>query len=426
MNKYEQFIFKSYSFDESNGNLDLCYGYDDKLEFHENYHFKFDFTDYNPEALDRALQLLFFIAGVSYYKMYLASTIVVESGQIDEELSEFLNKTYQKGLGEFFFINSLDPLTQITFSPNSDKLTSITTTQSSGQLIGLGGGKDSLLSVEVLRDQTKVASWSLSHQSQLEPLVERVGLSHFYVEREWDKQLLELNKQDALNGHVPISAIFSSVGTIVAILSGCRDNVVSNESSASEPNLIYNGVDINHQYSKSLEYERDFQSILRHFYGDGLRYYSLLRPFSELRIAELFVPYFDKYADVFSSCNRAFTHTQNHMFWCGECPKCAFVFLIFTPFIDRVKLESLWKGKNLLLDPSLETTYKKLLGIEGDKPLDCVGEIKEARTAMQLSQKTYSELGKYDFDVPADYNYKAWSEHSMPEQVFNILKSKLN
>jgi hypothetical protein len=251
-------------------------------------------------------------------------------------------------------------------------------------------------------------------------------LPHFWVAREWDQQLRQLNKQDALNGHIPISAIFSCVGMIVSILAGYRDAVVSNESSASEPTLRYRDTDINHQYSKSLEYEQDFQACLRVLFGDSLRYYSFLRPLSELRIAELFAKSgFVKYQEVFSSCNRAYTHGQHHMFWCGECPKCAFVFLVLSPFVERQPLEALWKGKNLLLDPELETIYRQLLGIEGDKPLDCVGEIKEARAAMRLAQKIYPELDKYIFEIPDSYDFRAWSNHSMPDEIFFILKNKV-
>jgi hypothetical protein len=211
------------------------------------------------------------------------------------------------------------------------------------------------------------------------------------------------------------------VGTVVSILSNNRDNIVSNESTASEPNLIYQGQPINHQYSKSLEFEQDFQAILKHRLGDSVRYYSFLRPYTELRIAEFFAHNgFEKYKDVFSSCNRAFVHTSHELSWCGECPKCAFVFLALTPFIDRVKLEALWNGKNLLLDPSLEPTYRQLLGIEGDKPLDCVGEIKESRAAMRLAQQLYPELSKYEFDLPEDYDYRQTSPHSMPPEVAEL------
>ncbi|HET8992078.1 MAG TPA: hypothetical protein VFN31_03540 [Candidatus Saccharimonadales bacterium] len=425
MIKYKNFIFKDYTFDETSGHLDLNYGYDDQLDFHETYIFDFPFKDYDRSALDKAIQLLFFIAGTSYYKMYLAPNIVIQKGQIDSRLSTFLNKTYQKGLGEFFYVNGLDPRTKINFPVNSELLESVVSSTSSGQLIGLGGGKDSLLSVELLREQAKVATWSLNHRSQLSPLVDRVGLKHLWVERQWDPQIAQLNNQDAMNGHVPISAIFSTVGAVIAMLSGYQDIVVSNESSASEPTLSYQGMDINHQYSKSLEYEKDFQAILLHSFGDSIRYYSLLRPFSELRIAEFFSIYFDKYADVFSSCNRAFTIAESHMFWCGQCAKCAFVFLILTPFIDREKLERLWHSRNLFRDPKMEGMYRRLLGIEGNKPLDCVGEVKEARTAMRLASRIYPELSKYEFEIPGDYDYKSWAEASLPDSIFSLVEEKL-
>ena len=424
MSKYASFVFKNYHFDPDTGLLDLVYGYDDALEFHETYKFNFKFQAYDEAILDRAIQLLFFLAGVSYYKLYLSPNIKVDKGKIDQQLGLFLNKTYQKGLGEFFYVNSLDPNSQISFPVNSPDFQALELSNLSGQLIGLGGGKDSLLSVEVLRDLQKVATWSLNHQTKLQPLVDQVGLNHFWVERTWDPLIMQLNQQDALNGHIPISAIFAATGVIVAILSGFREIIVSNESSASEPSLIYQGVAINHQYSKSLEFEKDFQTILTVLFGDSVAYYSLLRPFSELRIAEFFASFFDKYSPYFSSCNRAFTLHQDHLFWCGQCPKCAFVFLILTPFIERLKLEKLWHGHNLLLDDSLKPTYLKLLGIEGDKPLDCVGEVKEARTAMRLATNIYPELKQYHFDIPPDYDYKAWHEHAMPQAMYDLLKSR--
>ncbi|MEK7059806.1 MAG: endonuclease domain-containing protein [Patescibacteria group bacterium] len=426
MSDYKQFLFKRYEFDRTDGRLQLYYGYDDALEFCEAYKFDFEFVDYDEAALERAVQLLFLVAGVSYYKLYLAPEIVVQAGDIDEALAKFLSDTYQRGLGELFYVNQLDPNTAVTFPVNSPALQPISVSVQAGQLIGLGGGKDSLVSVELLRDQPRGATWSLNHRAQLEPLVQAVGLPHLWVEREWDQQLKTLNQQGALNGHVPISAIFACVGSIVSILSGYQDNVVSNESSASEPTLNYQGVDINHQYSKSLTYEQDFQACLGRLFGSGLRYYSLLRPFSELRIAELFAQVgLDKYRQAFSSCNRAYRHGENHMFWCGECPKCAFVFLIFTPFVERSKLEELWGGKNLLLDSALRKTYEQLLGIEGDKPLECVGEIKESRAAMRLAQDIYPELRVFEFDLPADYDFRAWSEQAMPTEIYDILQAKL-
>jgi UDP-N-acetyl-alpha-D-muramoyl-L-alanyl-L-glutamate epimerase len=425
MSQYQTFNFENYSFDKDQKTLSLNYGYDDNLRLTETYKFDFDFVDYSPEVLDRACQQLFFMAGVSYYKAYLAPQIVVKAGQLDQTSADFYSKTYQRGLGEFFYVNKLDPRASVTFPVNSSDLPSVASNDE-GQLIGIGGGKDSLVSVDILRDQPKVATWSVGHRAQLEPLVERIGLPHFWVERTWDRQLLELNEHGAYNGHVPISAILAHVGTVVAILSGYSDVVVANEASANEATLEYQGIQINHQYSKSLEFEKDYIEILGRYFSDSLDYYSLLRPLSELRIAELFSRLsFDKYKDVFSSCNRAFTHDSHAMFWCGECPKCAFIFLALTPFVDREKIENLFGAKNLLLDPFLEPTYRQLLGIEGDKPLECVGEIKENRAAMRLAQQVYPELNKYEFELPDDYDYKALGPHAMPAEVFTLLQAYL-
>jgi hypothetical protein len=379
-------------------------------------------------VLDRAIQLLFFIAGVSYYKAFLSPKITVEKGQIDENLAAFLNRTYQRGLGEFFYLNHLDPRTDIPFPSNSSILEPLTASLTEGLLVGIGGGKDSLVSVELLqKGNVDFTTWSLDHRSQLTPLIERIVGPHLWVEREWDPQLLKIKEDPtAYNGHIPISAIFACTGTILAILAGKRDATVSNESSANEPNLHYEGIAINHQYSKSLEFEKDYQNLLKHYYGDSLRYYSFLRPLGELRIAELFAATgFNKYKNVFSSCNSAFAHSQQNISWDGSCPKCVFVFLALTPFVERAALEELMGNKNLLLDPGLERTIRQLLGVEGDKPLGCVGEVKESRAAMRMAQQQYPELDKYHFDLPTDYNFRAWSEHSMPTEMFNLFQELL-
>lgn len=424
--KYQKFVYKRYKFTPSSKTLELYYGLDETIEFCETYRFDFEYIEYDFRELDRALQALFFMAGVSYYKTYIPPEIEVREGSMDGKTAEFLSKTWQRGLGEFYYLNHLDPHPTITFpvTPSAPYAGASVQKQRSGLLIGIGGGKDSLVTVELLRkSMPHMMTWSLNHREQMTPLIERIGLPHAWVEREWDTKIEELNKQDALNGHVPISAIFACVGAVVAILTGKRDIVVSNEQTANEPTLEYMGAQINHQYSKSQEFERDFQAHLTRFFADSLRYYSTLRPFTELYVGGLFAKFaFEKYKDVFSSCNRAYVRASNQMSWCGECAKCAFVFMILTPFIARESLETLWGGKNLLLDRNLEVTYRQLLGIEGDKPLDCIGEVKESRAAMRLAFETYPELAdKYQFDLPADYNYRALYSDEMPAEVRDAL-----
>ncbi len=429
MSRYQQFIFESYDFDPATKVLTLHYAMDDALHFTETYTFDFDYAEYDPVVLERALESLFFMAGVSYYKTYVPPEIVIKEGSLSPDQASFFSKTYQRGLGEFWYLNKLDPLTPVVFPTARHAVDPLPVSKvGKGSLVALGGGKDSLVTIEILRKEEKhLTTWSLNHRPQLTPLVERIDLDHAWVERQWDMQLVDLNKQDAMNGHIPISAIFACVAVVVAVLTGKRDIVMSNEQSANEPTLHYEGVAINHQYSKSQEFEQDFQRYLRYTFDDRLRYFSFLRPLSEVHIGKLFARLgWKKYHDVFSSCNRAFIHTSDHMSWCGQCSKCAFVCLALTPFVERQKLEELWSGKNLLLDPALEPTYKKLLGIEGDKPLDCVGDIKESRSAMQLAFQQYPELqNKYHFDVPENYHYDTLFSHEMPAEMYELLKNNL-
>lgn len=422
MSKYRRFIFENYTFSPETGVLDLQYKLDEELSFTETYRFDFPFVNYSPEALERALQMLFFLAGVSYYKRYLPPEIVVKAGSIDTQTASFLSKTYQHGLGEFWYVNKLDPRTPVVFPVTTELAPTppMQTPLPKGLLIGVGGGKDSLVTIEALRDHPDgITTWSLNHRHLLEPLVEQIGTTHAWVERTLDPQLSGQKDPTIYHGHVPISAIFAATGTIVAILTGRRDNIVSNEQSANEPTLHYQGVAINHQYSKSQDFEQKYQKQLQHDFGGQLRYYSYLRPLTELRIAELFAKTaYEKYKNVFSSCNRAYVHGSDHLFWCGECSKCAFVFLMLTPFLARAELEQLWHGKNLLLTPELQPTYRQLLGIEGDKPLDCVGEIKESRAAMQQAFRIYPGLADvYHFELPVDYDFRMLASDEIPADI---------
>ena len=421
---FETFIFKDYRFNKATHILELNYSLDDKLDFSETYHFDFDFVKYDQAALDSALRSLFLMAGVSYYKTFLPKQFNLDKVILDQSEAAFFAKTYSKGLGEFFFVNGLDPFTEIPFKANTKaEIMASSDYQSSGMLIGIGGGKDSLLSIETLRNADfPVATWSLGHRELLSGLVEKIGLRHFFVERNWDEKLLELNQQGALNGHVPISAIIGCAGVVTAILSGYSDVVVSNEQAANEPTLKYRGVDINHQYSKSQEFEEDFQRHLKKTIGGSVRYYSFLRPLSELYIAEIFSKKaWGKYKFSFTSCNRAYRHGNHTIFWCGECPKCAFVYMVLAPFISEEELDEIFH-KNLLLDISLDETYRNILGIYGDKPLECVGEIRDSRAAMRLCQNLYPQLkARFSFDLDENYDYKKLSGNSMPPAVYQYL-----
>lgn len=413
MSQYQTFSFDHYEFDEATRTLSFNYSIDEKLKFTEKYIFDLEIDqNLNRKILDRACKIAFLITGVSYYKTYLPPEITYKNIEVNKNLADFLSKTYQRGLGEFFYVNGLDPNTPIHF-PSNAQAPDVLIQSSSGALVGIGGGKDSIVSAEKLRKRD-ISTWSIRHNTeQLKPLIEKLNIRNYNVERKIDLKLSDGSLAGAYNGHVPLSAIFASIGVVLAVLTNNRDVVVSNESSANEPTLKYQGVEINHQYSKSLEFELGFQEILKQNFDDSIRYFSYLRNLSELQICEIFSQYFDKYSDVFSSCNKAFTQSSAKLFWCGECPKCAFIFLGLANYIDEQKLLKLFGNKNLLLDRSLEQTYKMLLGMDDSKPLECVGTIDECRWAMNNLGSKYPELVS-KFEVKNQYNHDFRAEHSIP------------
>jgi hypothetical protein len=248
------------------------------------------------------------------------------------------------------------------------------------------------------------ATFSATYMPETNPalatLAQAIGHPHLTIRRRFDPQLMELNRAGAYNGHVPVTAIIMLIGLAAAVLSGRRRVVMSNEASAGEGNVQYEGVDINHQYSKSIEYEQAFADHIRTSISPDLTAFSLLRPLGELQIAKLFSESaMDRFAGLYSSCNRNFRHDATKFTWCGECSKCAFVYLILAPFVPKTKLNAMI-GPDLLARPELESTYRELMGLSGHKPFECVGEIDECRVAanMALASGEYPELER--FDVP--------------------------
>jgi UDP-N-acetyl-alpha-D-muramoyl-L-alanyl-L-glutamate epimerase len=408
--KYTTFTFEKYIFDSDQKTLACFYNIDDTLQFCETYHFELD-TLQNIENIEALCQLVFLTAGISYYKTYLPPIIAYGEGIIvGPQLAAYLQFLYREGLGEFFYVNNLDPFAEIVFPVNGDDFEAKLMT-ASGPLIGIGGGKDSIVSVEALRG-TSPTTWSVGHKKQLSRLVATLDTPHIFVSRTIDSQLINKTLPDAYSGHVPISAVFASVGALVAALSGKRDVIVSNESSANEATLQYREKSINHQFSKSLQFEKAFQSILHAYHSNSLRYFSYLRNLDELQISETFAAHFAKYKDVFSSCNKAFRQDSDALYWCESCPKCAFVYLALSAFITGDDLADIF-SENLILKPSLHETYTMLLGMTDRKPLECVGTIAECRWAMEKAAARHPEI-KAKFTLENDYSLTQRSEHVIP------------
>ncbi len=426
--KYQKFIFDHYIFDPEGKRVELHYGFDDDVHFVETFEFDYEFVSgYDQKALDRALFGLFIMAGVSYYKAALPPEIEIRQGLLSQAQADFFTKSYRLGLGEFAYRNKLSlvnpifPVSEQVLG-NAEPIPNL-----EGSLVAVGGGKDSLVSIELLRGAGEsAATWMVNHSDQIGPLIVKSELPHLAVRREIAPELLRLNLEGALNGHVPITGILMFVGVVSAILAGKANVVFSLEWSAGEGNAEYEGVEVNHQYSKSFEFEQALQEYTKNWISPSVQVFSLLRPFSELKIAELLCQkYLDKYWGTFSSCNSNY-HLGDHQVlgWCGHCPKCAFVFLVFAPFLPKERLMKLFEGKNLFVSKELVTTYNEILGLAGHKPFECVGEIHESRQAVVMARASgdYPELERFKFEDPK-FDYTVRHPSAMPEKYAKIVDS---
>jgi len=250
-------------------------------------------------------------------------------------------------------------------------------------LVPIGGGKDSLVTVEMLKrvGEPATAVW-VGDSALIGACAQRTGLPMLNIQRRLAPELFEYNRLGAWNGHIPVTAINSAILICAAILYGFDAIVFSNERSASAATLEYEGQAVNHQWSKSLEFERLLREYANSHITPDLDYFSLLRPWSELAVTREFARC-TLYDDVFSSCNRNFRIRAERPAdrWCGQCPKCHFVFLALAPFLAKPRLLAIF-GRNLLDDAALAAGFDALLEYRDHKPFECVGEGRESRAAM--------------------------------------------
>ncbi|MFZ4648304.1 MAG: UDP-N-acetylmuramoyl-L-alanine--D-glutamate ligase [Patescibacteria group bacterium] len=383
----KSFIFKSYSFDQRTKLASFFYSFDNKLNFKEILDFsacKTNWHQINKKLLDRALFNLHLAIGVGYYKAYCPKKIEIKSGALNKEQAEFWNKLYERGLGEFFYRNQIDFRGLINFPANGKGQKPFEVKFKKRTLLPIGGGKDSCLSAEKLLEIWHPFSLISLRDSKIQKDTAKIiDAPRLVIGREMDSQLFRLNESGAYNGHVPISSIYSWTCVVAAILGDFQDIVFSNEHSANFGNVEYLGTEINHQYSKSFEFETDFANYLHKFLTPNLQYFSILRPYSELKIAREFSQY-KKYFSAFSSCNKNFKITKKtHQRWCGVCAKCAFSFAIFAAWNNPKTLQKIF-GANLLNDKKLLATFQELWGEKDFKPFDCVGTPEEVRAALVL------------------------------------------
>ncbi|TML09359.1 MAG: endonuclease domain-containing protein [Actinobacteria bacterium] len=348
--------------------------------------------DWSPPAVARAARLVYLLAGVSYYKV--AAPPVIDFG--DESLTAneraLLQAFYVDGLGEYAFRNGLD-LSSVELRARSAVPQPVAAdVRDDRPLVPFGGGLDSIVTTELVRARHRdVALFVVSRAGDrfdaIEDAAVATELPIVRAGRALDPQILNSRGLGFRNGHVPVTGIISAIAVMAAVLDGRDAVVMSNEWSASQGNMAVDGRVVNHQYSKSYAFEAAFRAVLADTFTNGPDYFSLLRPLSELRIAQLFVD-MPRYHRVFRSCNRAFhiDRAQRLDHWCGVCDKCCFIDLILAPFLPASELDAIFAAQEPLQNAALTQQFRTLIGRTGDlKPWECVGDIDECRAAVILA-----------------------------------------
>lgn len=335
---------------------------------------------------DRLLRLLTLTCSLSYYKAAAPPRIDIGFPTAEFEL-QYLRELITGGLGEFAYRNSLpDALNPAVSGPLRDHaVPSSDEGWDAGRdpLVPVGGGKDSVVTIEALkRAGMRPMLFSVNKFDPIDRCIEISGLDAARVTRSIDRRLIEANGAGAYNGHVPVTAINSVIGLIVADANGLGPVVLSNERSSNVGNVSWLGHDVNHQWSKSILYETLLRDTLRRLGFNPDRYFSLLRALSESEIADRFRAC-SAYFRAFISCNRPFAIDAGRRgaTWCGHCPKCLFVFALMAPRLGRAEVEAIF-GRNLFAESDNRPGFEDIFGLGVHKPFECVGEYYEAAEAL--------------------------------------------
>ena len=438
--KYQTFEYQSYSFKLNNGILEaeFVFKLDDDIIFTPTLKVvKRNFYQFDNLSESLLKNLVFHIGMVeliSYWKAACPPRLIIKPHALSDEQVLFWKKLYFNGLGEFFYLNGISA-TQDEFMEivsEGDALNAEpAVVNDKAIMVPVGGGKDSVVTLELLKEQgNQVIPMALNPRDAVVRTIENAGFvmnDAIVVERKLDKKLLALNNQGFLNGHTPFSALLAFVTSLASVMAGIKYIALSNESSANESTVP--GSNINHQYSKSYEFEEDFSNYLSRFVTPDVHYFSFLRPLNELQIGALF-SLFSHHHFSFRSCNVG-SKTDS---WCGHCPKCLFTRIILGPFLGNDKLKKVF-GKELLDEKGLKPVFDELTGAADIKPFECVGTPDEVNAALSFMARNVKEplpllLSDFPYDkfpenslmtLLSEFN----PEHHLPEKYLTVLKNSL-
>ncbi len=411
--KYNKFIYDSFSVENTDEEIIIKFKFiiENLTTFEPKVKIKKDKLNIDNKLIENCNNAAFhmgLIELISYWKSTCSPNVIIKAGYINEEQIKWFKKLYFYGLGEMFYTNgihaNIDNFMNITCETNVI-YNDIINNKNEGYLIPIGGGKDSCVTLECLKKEKDNYCLIVNPKPVTLECATVAGYSEdkiVKVIRNIDNNLLDLNKKGFLNGHTPFSSMLAFLSYFVADLIGKKYISLSNESSANESNV--DGEKINHQYSKSIEFENDFRYYSSKYLKRNTEYFSFLRPLNELEIAMTFSK-FEKYHHIFKSCN---VGSKGQVWkWCCNCPKCLFVYIILSPFLYKEKLVDIF-GEDLFERNDLLTTFVELTGNGETKPFECVGTYEEVCFAIS---KTINNIEKFSYDKKLPYLLKYFKDN---------------
>ncbi|MBR4262042.1 MAG: hypothetical protein IKQ35_01590 [Bacilli bacterium] len=440
-NKYNNFIYDKYdiSYDEENMIIKFFFSIEGLEEFTPSIKINKKYIK-NKNINKNMLNYLVFHIGliemISYYKATCCTNIIINAGYVNADQIKWFKKILFNGLGEFLYKNNItvteDELVNIICNGKEVNIDD-PNYEGTGNLISIGGGKDSCVSLEILKNEKNNSAFIINAKTPSLECARIAGYSNdniICVERILDRKIIDLNNRGFLNGHTPFSALVAFISYLCAYLNNKRYIVLSNESSANESTVI--GTNINHQYSKSFEFENDFYEYTHKYFRLEIDYFSLLRGISEFQIGRIFSR-FTKYHKVFKSCNLG--SKEKEWKWCCNCSKCLFVYMILSPFLYKEDLVNIF-GEDLYEREDLLDTFKEIIGETEVKPFDCVGTIEEAKYSVSL---LIDKLDKDKLPFLLDYYYENYDleldgsnilkyneENNIPKEYEKLVKEVLD
>ncbi len=422
----KSFTFVTYKVNPKRSTITFTYKVEFRTGITKTFKDKLIFNNIAPELWDKVpdnvlkptLESLLIMLGINYWCVFPTNNIKIKDFSLTQEQAKFWEELYLNGLGEFFYEMKMDFHDLISF-PYDAKLVvpepARFTTKERALLLN-GAGKDSILSAEILKSSnTPFDFFAFAPTPAHKKIARLVGANTITVNRHRDPFMNFYTTLFGVSSSYPSVSTFTFVATLLAEVLGYNSIIFSNERSADFGNLNYLGLAVNHQWCKSSGAEKMVNDYIQKYITPDISTKSLLREYSEIDIVRRFVQY-PKYLNHVTSCNSYFwlplpmQMMQRKAYWCKQCPKCVFLFACFGAFMPKAEVVKMFGG-NLYTRKKLIPFFKRILGIEGFKPLDCVGEPEEMILAMHYTQNTGEYAGEpvmqmFEENFPQGYDFE--------------------